>query len=84
MPRASLALRAANASTTRARRATTDGRAKYSSILIAKAAAIGWSSGATATAAATSRRSTGRWPSSARDYFDALKGGRLKVLREIE
>jgi hypothetical protein len=61
-------------------RATIGGRARYSF-----AAAIGWLIGATATVVATWRRSTGRWRSSgARAYFDGLKSGRLKVLREIE
>jgi hypothetical protein len=47
------------------------GHVRYSSILIARAAAIGSSSGVTATAAATSPCSMGRWSNSERASISA-------------
>jgi hypothetical protein len=78
---ASLALIAASGSTTQTRRATIGGRARYSSILIARAAAIGWLIGATGCYVTTFDGPMAE--QRAREYFGALKAGRLKMLWEI-
>jgi hypothetical protein len=73
---ASLALIAASVSTTQTRRATIGGRARYS-----RAAAIGWLIGATGCYVTTFDGPMAE--QRAREYFGALKAGRLKGLREI-